>query len=157
MISIYSDGSSNGRSDSPCGWAFVILKDGRPVATGYGSIQSGTNNVAELEGAIRGLKTFFKLGFSAPLELVCDSQLVLGFATGAYKPTKNLDQVKTLQDLVVASGCKRFRWVKGHDLDQWNQRCDSLAKRGKDLAKKLCESPGSVTGDGNPLGGVDSQ
>ena len=55
MLSIYADGSSTGKSDNPGGYGYVILRDGKPIATGHGGDPSTTNNRMELQAAISGL------------------------------------------------------------------------------------------------------
>jgi ribonuclease HI len=88
----------------------------------------------EMEGAIQGLEAFLelRLGEGSPelVELVSDSQYTLGMASGTYNPTKNLEEAARLRDLATEVGC-RFRWVRGHIGNQWNEVCDQLAKQGK--------------------------
>lgn len=132
--SIYADGSSNGRTGAPGGWAYVILRNGEPVKCGYGGWPATTNNQMELQAAIEGLRFF--AACQPPrgsLELVCDSKYVLGMASGEYHPSpgKNEEQCRELRGLAMSLGC-RTRWVRGHAGDEWNERCDALAKMGKD-------------------------
>lgn len=133
MISIYADGSSSGGSNKPGGYGFVIVRGQEVLAWSYGGSPSTTNNLMETEGAIQGLEAALELKLhegSEMIELVSDSQYTLGIASGGYSPQKNLDQAQKLVQLAQQVKC-RFRWVKGHAGDQFNEHCDRLAKQGK--------------------------
>lgn len=124
----------------PGGWAWVIVHDDRPLATNLGGSPSTTNNIMELTGAIEGLKSYalMKIRGEIPdglVELVSDSQYVLGCASGEWNPTQNLDLVKPLIELTKLIK-PRLRWVRGHQGDTWNERCDSLAKKAKATEKQ---------------------
>jgi ribonuclease HI len=155
VISIYTDGSSHSSGGKPGGWAWVIVKktleSGEQVlAAGYGGDPSTTNNRMELTGAIKGLEAVSTMYLPSwqVVELVSDSQYTLGMANGSYSPStdaqgnrKNGDLVDRLQELARKylsrddeTGRPRTRWVRGHDGDVFNTRCDSLAKRGKSEA-----------------------
>ncbi len=128
MIEIYTDGSGT-TADKPCGWAFVVVKDGEKVHEQNGSLPKGTNNVAELTAAVKGL-AYAALNYrDEEVILVSDSQLVLGYASGGYK-IKALHladlycKLRKLYNYLEADG----RWVKGHSGDEYNELCDKLAK-----------------------------
>jgi ribonuclease HI len=135
VISIYADGSSTGRSGGPGGYGWVIVQDETTIlAWCYGGSPSTTNNLMEMEGAAEGLEAALDLGLhKVPglIELVSDSQYTLGMASGTYSASKNLEQVDRLRTLAQKVGC-RFRWVRGHNGNQFNEVCDQLAKQGKD-------------------------
>ena len=133
MISVYSDGASGNRNGKPGGYGWVIVRDGRPVLAGYGGETATSNQRQELTGAIMGLEACVrnKLHTDERVELVSDSEYVLNLANGRFNAHANVDLVTRL--LLVArsiSGLKT-RWVKGHSGDTWNERCDSLAGKGK--------------------------
>ncbi len=133
LISVYADGSSTGRSNRPWGWAFVICREDQPVLAGYGGGPHGTNNIAELTAAIEGLKALERAGLATDedqVELVSDSQYTLGIATGGFNPSKNLELARELVQLTKRL-VWRTRWVRGHSGDCWQERTDSLAKKGK--------------------------
>lgn len=157
MISVYSDGASAARGGMPGGWAFVVVRDETDViVAGYGNDISTTNNVMELTGAIKGLEhaaISLQLGeikANELIELVSDSQYVLGIASGKWNPTKNVELAKRLTELATQLKV-RLRWVKGHSGNLWNERCDSLAGKGKAeaIAKAAAEDvdpgPGQLT------------
>lgn len=135
-ISVYGDGSSTGRSDGPGGWAFVVAVDGGPKRAGYGGEPLTTNNRMELRALIEGLKAVRaefsdRIADGYVLEVVSDSQLALGMASGAFTPSKNVDLAVELRALALEMRVHRFRWVKGHSGDPMNERVDRLAKKGK--------------------------
>lgn len=143
-IEVYADGSGNTfNSDGGYGWRLVV--DGVMHSEGNGYLPSATNNVAEITAAIEGLKAAAaytvrpEVLASGPHEvsIVCDSQLVLGYASGAYKCkalhlTQLYIELKRLYKAAGASG----RWVKGHAGDEHNEGCDKLAKAAR-LGKGL--------------------
>lgn len=141
MISIYSDGASSAKGGQPGGWGFVIVRDETHViCAAYGSDPSTTNNIMELTGAIRGMEAALEqirlgmIGRGEPIELVSDSQYVLGLASGRFTPSANLELAKQAKQLLSTLRGKD-RWVRGHKGDVWNERCDSLAGKGKQEAK----------------------
>ena len=131
-IEVYSDGSGN-TFDSDGGWGFVMVIDGVKKKEGSGYLTKATNNVAELTAAIQGLKYVDAYIQAAQLTsyevtLISDSQLTLGYASGLYKCKAihlgplNIE-IKGLYNKLNAN----TRWVKGHNGDEYNERCDVLA------------------------------
>ena len=101
------------------------------VSWGYGGSPRTTNNLMEVEGAIRGIEAALSWkGLGESFELVSDSQYALGLAQGTSHPSVNLVEAAELRRLTVELGC-RCRWVPGHAGERWNETCDQLAKQGK--------------------------
>lgn len=128
MIEIYTDGSGT-TAEKPCGWAFVVVKDGEKLHEQCGSLPKGTNNVAELTAAVKGLAYALLNHSDEEIVLVSDSQLVLGYASGEYRiKAMHLSQLycklRRLYNHLSAEG----RWVKGHSGNEYNELCDKLAK-----------------------------
>lgn len=126
---LYTDGSSNGRSGSPIGWGWILVKNSLIVSYSYGGAFSGTNNIAELTAALDGLNNF---GITkGELTLVSDSKYVLNMISGDYVPQKNVELVKALQ--MAASKVKnlKLKWIKGHSGNPYNSIVDFMAKQGK--------------------------
>ena len=132
-IEVYSDGSGMTKA-TPAGYGFVVCRDGIKVYEGSGHIPFGTNNDAELQGAIEGLdslNTYFIYNNIRLLEevtLVSDSQIILNWASGrnAFKQEEKMDKYLKLR-LLMGQFNAKTRWVKGHNGDVNQERCDKLA------------------------------
>jgi ribonuclease HI len=133
LISIYSDGSSMGNSSGPMGWGWLITDWDDILTVGSAGAGVGTNNYAELMGALEGLRAVVDRGWHLKndIELVSDSQYCLKLADGTYSPTKYVEIVKTLRDLFLITRASA-RWVPGHSGDIFNDKADELAKAGRD-------------------------
>lgn len=136
---MWSDGSSHSSGGKPGGWAFIITLDNYPIDFDYGGDTSTSNNQQELTAAIRGLQALEALLEAQPelkkadLVLKSDSQYTLGLANGTYNPSKNIELAKQIRELTVRLGVTTF-WVRGHAGHAWNEKCDQLAKLGKEEA-----------------------
>lgn len=155
-VEVYADGSGNTfNSDGGYGWRLVI--NGVLLSEGNGYLASATNNVAEITAAIKGLEEAAiyinrpEILAQGPFQvvLISDSQLVLGYANGAYK-CKALHlaplyiQLRKVYQTIGAN----TRWVKGHSGDEHNEGCDKLAKAarlGKGLTGIVTQSAASAT------------
>lgn len=152
MIEIWSDGSSTGRSDREGGWSFIITQDGLVAFADYAGDPHTTNNIMELSGALHGIEKLASSGIKRPGEevvLISDSQYTLGLATGQYSPSKNVEIATKLRELYT-KWCTGIKWVRGHQGEPLNERCDSLAKRGKAEAALLSKGDTNGRPDGEP-------
>lgn len=135
QISIYADGSSVGGTGGPTGWGWLIVDWTADdiVCAGSGGSTSGTNNTAEIQGAIAGLRAVIDRGLHVDneVELVSDSMYTLNLANRSYDAKVNLEIVRTLRELYDKAKAKT-RWVRGHNGDIFNEKCDELAKAGRD-------------------------
>lgn len=148
QVSIYTDGACLG-NPGPGGYGTVLLYgDGngsnrKELSGGY---RLTTNNRMEIMAVIRGLEA---LNQPCRVQVVSDSEYVvkaisLGWAQRwkakdwMIKPTKprlNADLWKLLLELCEVHEVV-MNWVKGHDGNRENERCDHLAEtaaRMKDL------------------------
>ena len=143
---IYTDGSSLS-NPGPCGAAYIILKDNVIVKEKSIPIGEGTNNIAELTAVIHALKDIKPLNPDHIL-IFADSQYVINGATNWYKSWQkhnwksssnkkvlNIDLWKELI-LLVEEMNPEFKWVKGHDDDEYNEQVDKLAKKAAEAIKK---------------------
>lgn len=144
-IEVYADGSAT-IATKPGGYGYVIVIDGKKHSEGSGHMENATNNDAELEGAIQGLKAVYAMAMSDSLvlslgmleskntnvppviTLVSDSQIILGWADGskAFRQENKINKYKQLQFLMTCLN-SQTRWVEGHTGDEHNERCDKLA------------------------------
>jgi len=148
-VIVYTDGSCLG-NPGPGGWAWAV--PGGPYASG--AAPSTTNQRMEITAALEALATLTVAGSrlepgvvdegGAPsaLEVVSDSTYVVncfkdrwwegwlrrGWKNTAGKPVANRDLWEPLMALALDPGrTVRFRWVKGHSGDRWNDVVDQLA------------------------------
>jgi ribonuclease HI len=141
-VEIWTDGACSG-NPGPGGWG-VLMRAGEHVKELHGGEPATTNNRMELMAAIAALETV-KPG--ASIILHTDSQYVKdgltkwikgwkknGWKTADKKPVKNQDLWMRLE---AAAGLHKvdWRWVRGHDGNEGNERADALARLGCEEAK----------------------
>jgi ribonuclease HI len=133
-VVLYGDGACSG-NPGPGGWGVVMLYEGRQKELS-GSVELTTNNQMELMAAIKGLEA---LKEPCEVTLYTDSKYVVqgmtdwvkdwivrGWKTSSKKPVKNLELWQRLVELSKNHKVV-FKWVKGHDTNPYNNRCDELA------------------------------
>lgn len=132
-ISVYCDGSSTGSSKGAIGWGWIVTDWEEIICAGCEGAPVGTNNIAELQAAIYGLKAVLDRGLHVgnAVELVSDSTYTLNLANGTYQPNKYHEIVGSLQSLFQQARAKT-RWVRGHSGDAFNEKADKLAKSAKE-------------------------
>ena len=156
-ISVYTDGSAQ-TAPNPGGWGSVILIDDQFHHELSGSIESATNNDAELIAAIQGLtyaqEIIFKrwktvsaadiIGYQ--VILLSDSEIVLNWANGTYKfkQVAKLYLYEKLKDLMESMNVKT-QWIRGHSGNQWNERCDVLANNARKGIIEERKTPKTIT------------
>jgi ribonuclease HI len=139
MIAIFTDGACSG-NPGPGGWGCVLATpDGRARELGGGA-DATTNNRMELSAVLEGLRAVRALSGTAVVH--SDSTYVLdgitswikgwkrrGWTTAAGEPVKNEDLWRALDAAVAARGPRgvEWRWVRGHDGHDANERCDEIA------------------------------
>ena len=135
-VIIYTDGACSG-NPGPGGWGAILMyKDTKKEISG--GKKDTTNNVMELTAALEGLKM---LKFQCEVDLYSDSAyLVNGFSQGWIynwqknnwqtadkKPVKNKEIWQEIYNLTKTHKVK-FIKVKGHADNEYNNRCDELAR-----------------------------
>lgn len=129
---VYTDGACAG-NPGPGGWAWAV-PGGRFAA---GCENPSTNQRMELAAVLDAVRTL-----PGPLQVVSDSTYVVncfrdrwwegwlarGWTNKAKKPVANRDLWEPLVDEYRADPARlRFRWVKGHGSDPFNDLVDRLA------------------------------
>lgn len=132
---VYSDGGCAPHNPGPAAWAVVIERPTGERFERFQFIGHGTNQIAELTGAIEGLKLTPP---GAPVLLVSDSQYVIkgltewrrgwerrGWRNKQGEPLANVELWRALFALADERGLTA-RWVRGHAGHPQNERADRL-------------------------------
>lgn len=134
VLECYTDGAfSPMRNAGGVGVVFII--SGVKVHTFSKKIENTTNNKCELIAVIIALNAISK-----PIDSVIiysDSQYVIGCATKGWKRKANISLWKAYDKVYekASSFCSniRFKWVKGHDRNEYNNLADKLAVEASQL------------------------
>ena len=135
LVTIFTDGSCLS-NPGPGGWAAVLRwHDNEKEIVGHEA--DTTNNRMELKAAIMGLNAVTR---AMPIALHTDSRYVMngvqdwmprwkanGWKTASKKPVANQDLWEQL-DQAVQRHDITWHWVKGHAGNEFNERCDQLAR-----------------------------
>jgi ribonuclease HI len=144
-VTIFTDGACSG-NPGPGGWGAILIS-GAHEREICGGEPATTNNRMELMAAIQALEALKR---PCKVELHTDSQYVRkgitewiggwkarGWKTADKKPVKNDDLWKRL-DAARARHQVDWRWVKGHNGHELNERADELANKGM---REMLEGP----------------
>lgn len=135
-VIIYTDGACSG-NPGPGGWGSILMYKGNKKEISGGK-EDTTNNVMELTAVIEGLKL---LKFPCKVKLYSDSAYVVnaftqkwiygwlknGWVNSNKEPVKNKELWQELYDLTKVHEVE-FIKVKGHADNEYNNRCDELAR-----------------------------
>jgi len=135
VIIVSTDGSCLRNPGGAIGWAWIAHDGGRFDS---GGAASGTNQVAELTALLRAIEAH---PGDEPLLIESDSQYAIrcasewldgwkrkGWRTASGGAVKNLDLVQSIDRAIARRGGPvRFRWVRGHVGNPFNERADQLA------------------------------
>jgi len=147
MIEVYIDGSSKGNPGP--GGAGIVIKNTSTHAelNTFGiPLEYVTNNQAEflaLKHALVELKT---QGLSDnPVNILTDSQLVVGIFSQNWKARANLELVIEIRDLLKEFPQLTFAYVRGHNGNRGNELADSLAQEAAQSQKGINRQQPSQT------------
>ena len=137
-ILIYTDGACSG-NPGPGGWGAILMfnKHKKEIS---GGDKNTTNNIMEITAVIEALK-MLKYPCDYEVEVYSDSAYVVnGYNNGWIynwkknnwknsnkEPVKNKELWMELDELVIKFKPK-FIKVKGHSDNEYNNRCDELAR-----------------------------
>ena len=135
-VTIYTDGACSG-NPGPGGWGSILMYKGNRKEISGGKLDT-TNNIMELTAVIEGLKL---LKFPCSVKLYSDSAYVVnafnqkwiygwiknGWKNASKEPVKNKELWQELYDLTRIHEVE-FIKVKGHSDNEYNNRCDELAR-----------------------------
>lgn len=135
-VIIYTDGACSG-NPGPGGWGSILMyKDNKKEISG--GKENTTNNIMELTAVIEGLKL---LKFPCKVKLYSDSAYVVnafnqkwiygwlknGWRNSSKETVKNKELWQELYGLTKIHEVE-FIKVKGHSDNEYNNRCDELAR-----------------------------
>jgi ribonuclease HI len=125
-VQVWTDGACSG-NPGPAG-AGVVIIDGKERVELSEYLGTATNQIAELEAILRGLRAIEDR--SRPVVVYSDSAYSIGLLTAnpPWKAKKNVELVAELRELVRAFADLRFVKVPGHAGVPLNERCDQLAR-----------------------------
>ena len=144
MIKVYTDGSCLGNPGNG-GWAFVVINE-KDISYRAGFERNTTNNKMELMAAIKAIEFLDKYN---DINLNTDSNYVRqgitnwilnwkrnNWKTSTKKAVKNRELWERLDKLNVSKNII-WSWVKAHNVDEFNNQVDQLARQ---AAETLTES-----------------
>lgn len=135
-VIIYTDGACSG-NPGPGGWGSILMyKDNKKEISG--GKKDTTNNVMELTAVIEALKL---LKFKCKVSVYSDSAYVVnafnqkwiygwmknGWKNASKEPVKNKELWQELYELTKVHEVN-FVKVKGHSDNEYNNRCDEMAR-----------------------------
>ena len=139
-VILYTDGACSG-NPGPGGWGSILMLGENRKEISGGSPNT-TNNIMELTAVIEGLKILKR---PCKVQVFSDSAYVVngfiqkwiyGWMKNNWKnssgePVKNKELWQELYSLTKIHDVT-FNKVKGHSTDEFNNRCDELARMERD-------------------------
>lgn len=135
-VVIYTDGACSG-NPGPGGWGSILMYKGNKKEISGGS-KDTTNNIMEMTAVIEALKL---LKYRCTVSIYSDSAYVVnafnqkwiegwmknGWRNASKNPVKNKELWQQLYDLTKEHDVT-FVKVKGHSDNEYNNRCDEMAR-----------------------------
>ena len=135
-VVIYTDGACSG-NPGPGGWGAILLYNEHKKEIS-GALKNTTNNIMEITAVIEALKL---LKHECNVKIYSDSAYVVnafkngwiynwmknGWKTSGKEPVKNKELWITLYEFTKLHNIE-FIKVKGHSDNEYNNRCDYLAR-----------------------------
>ena len=135
-VTIYTDGACSG-NPGPGGWGAILMHNENKKELS-GGIKDTTNNIMEITAVLEALKA---LKFPCEVDIYSDSPYVVncfnqgwiynwlkkGWKTASGENVKNKELWEELYNLTKVHNVT-FHKVKGHADNEYNNRCDELAR-----------------------------
>ena len=135
-VTIYTDGACSG-NPGPGGWGSILMF-GDVKKEISGAMKDTTNNIMEITAVLEALRL---LKFECEVKIYSDSAYVVnafnngwiynwmknGWKTASREPVKNKELWVELYDFTKKHKIE-FIKVKGHADNEFNNRCDELAR-----------------------------
>lgn len=130
---MYTDGAYSSLRDQG-GIAFVIVKDDKELFSYSKTFNKTTNNRMEILAAIIALESIKN---PSNVKIISDSQYLVNTMMLNWNKTRNNSDLWDRLDNIVSNHLSVvFEWVRGHDVNQWNNKCDILANRSSQYEEK---------------------
>ena len=139
MISVYTDGSCLGNPGNG-GWAFLVVSE-KDISFRAGFEENSTNNRMELMAAIKALEYLEQF---ENITINTDSNYVKqgittwifnwkknNWKTSSKQAVKNRELWERLDELNQKKNIN-WSWVKAHNIDEFNNQVDVLARKAAD-------------------------
>lgn len=119
LLEIYTDGSSKNGVGS---WAFVITRRGKSILEKSGRVRKASSNQMEFQAAIEALNSVTE---KSRITLFADSRILVDSLTVGEAPKGHETQTEFLMKLNQEHQI-HWQWVKAHNGNKFNERCDQL-------------------------------
>ena len=128
ILDVYTDGSFNGQNAS---WAFVVVKDDKPIFQQKGVLSGDINSMWQIGGEIKAAEFAVQWAKdnNTKININHDYTGVSLWATGVWR-AKN-PHTKAYQAFMQENSnyINSYKKVKAHGTDVWNNFVDELAKQ----------------------------
>jgi len=135
MIIVSTDGSCLRNPGGAIGWAWVDHQGG---GSDSGGAATGTNQIAELRAVLEAIlahpgEEHLLIESDSLYAIKCASEWIHGWRNNGWRtsngnPVKNAELVAGIDRAIAGRpGPVRFRWVRGHVGNYFNERADALA------------------------------
>lgn len=132
-IVIFADGAAAPSNPGPGGYGSLIIIEkmiGEQLHLIWreisGFVEWSTNNRMELTAIMKALEIVVDTK-DIEITVYSDSQWAVNCLSKAWAPKKNLDLLEEIWALTDGIPIQ-YRWVRGHNGNRFNERCDVLAE-----------------------------
>ncbi|RDI48262.1 ribonuclease H family protein [Nocardia mexicana] len=162
MIIVSTDGSCLRNPGGAIGWAWV----GHQGSSASGGAASGTNQVAELRAVLEAIVAHpgaepLLIESDSLYAIKCASEWISGWRLNGWKTStggavKNVELVQHIDHhIATRPGPVRFRWVRGHVGNYFNEQADKLAGEAARAAAAATDAVASGIADLPPLAAAE--
>ncbi|MFI9507476.1 ribonuclease H [Nocardia sp. NPDC052566] len=149
MIIVSTDGSCLRNPGGAIGWAWVNHQG----SSASGGAASGTNQIAELRAVLEAITAHpgaepLLIESDSLYAIKCASEWINGWRTNGWRTSsggavKNVELIKQIDRAISGRpGPVRFRWVRGHVGNYFNEQADALAgEAARRAASTAAEEP----------------
>lgn len=134
-LTVSTDGSALGNPNGPMGWGWADHQGGGSDA---GGASNGTNQIGELCAVLQALRAHpgsqdLIIESDSQYAINCSTKWVHGWKRNGWKNSKkqsvkNAPLIKAIDaEISGRSGSVKFKWVKGHAGNEFNEKVDDLA------------------------------